>query len=321
MEEVEYKDIVGYEKDVLDTFFRVVNEAGPYDGIFGYRTYADCGFCIQKKGDAWVVYHMERACKGGYREYKDVYDMATDLFEALDKEGTDYCVAHFPKKEEFTNKKKGNGVKNMKLYAGCLILVDILKGFLEKGALADQDIARIVPRVVELIEEAKANGQVIVVVGDWHTKASIELDRFGGNIHCEKNKPESELVDAVREALEGYKNVIYVKKNSTSFMEAPKFRFLMHCQVGLIKVRKLLRRPAKIFKCGIAGCCTDICVTNGPMGLANYLDQWNVRHEIVVHEDAIATYAEANRQEYVEAAKILMKQQGIEFRRGNKKVA
>ena len=41
MEEVEYKDIVGYEKDVLDTFFRVVNEAGPYDGIFDYRTYAD----------------------------------------------------------------------------------------------------------------------------------------------------------------------------------------------------------------------------------------------------------------------------------------
>ena len=49
------------------------------------------------------------------------------------------------------------------------------------------------------------------------------------------------------------------------------------------------------------------------MGLANYLDQWNRKHKIRVHLDAIATYGEANRQNYVEAAKLLMEQQGIEL--------
>ena len=47
--------------------------------------------------------------------------------------------------------------------------------------------------------------------------------------------------------------------------------------------------------------------------LANYLDERNRKHTIRVHEDAIATYDEENRQEYVEAAKLLMKQQGIEL--------
>ena len=212
-------------------------------------------------------------------------------------------------------------IKGLKMYNGCLILVDILKGFLEVGALADKEISRIIPRTIELIREAKAEGRVIVAVGDWHTKDSVELDRFGNIIHCEKKRLESELVDVVKNELEGYKNVIYIKKNSTSFMEAPKFRFLMHCQVGILKIQRLFKRPAKMFRCGIAGCCTDICITNGSLGLANYLDQWNIRHEIVAHDDAIATFAEADRQEYVKAAKILMKQQGIEFRRGNKKVA
>ena len=61
------------------------------------------------------------------------------------------------------------------------------------------------------------------------------------------------------------------------------------------------------------GCCTDICINNGFIGLANYLDQINRIHNIIVHEDAIATYNEDNRKEYVEAAKLLMKQQGIQL--------
>ena len=63
----------------------------------------------------------------------------------------------------------------------------------------------------------------------------------------------------------------------------------------------------------ITGCCTDICVINGSIGLANYLDQVNRNHIIKVHEDAIATYSENERSEYVSAAKLLMKQQGIEL--------
>ena len=83
-------------------------------------------------------------------------------------------------------------------------------------------------------------------------------------------------------------------------MEAPEFR-------------KLMEQQKNMNEFDIVGCCTDICVANGTIALANYLDQNNRKHNIRVHEDAIATYAEAARQEYVDAAKLLMKQQGIQL--------
>ena len=83
-------------------------------------------------------------------------------------------------------------------------------------------------------------------------------------------------------------------------MEAPAFRELMYNWQSLQEF-------------DIVGCCTDICVVNGSIGLANYLDERNRKHIIRVHEDAIATYGENDRQEYVKASRLLMEQQGIQL--------
>ena len=95
-------------------------------------------------------------------------------------------------------------------------------------------------------------------------------------------------------------DTISIEKNSTSFMEAPKFREIATKAENVKEVR-------------LMGCCTDICDLNGAMGLANFYDQWNREVEIKVYEDAIATYNEEARGEYVRAAKLLMKQQGIKL--------
>ena len=55
------------------------------------------------------------------------------------------------------------------------------------------------------------------------------------------------------------------------------------------------------------------CVMNGTIGLSNYLDEHNIDAEIFVHEDAIATFNQENRKEYVEASYLLMQQQGIQL--------
>ena len=59
------------------------------------------------------------------------------------------------------------------------------------------------------------------------------------------------------------------------------------------------------------GVCTDICDFNGIMGLANRLNQENRNVFLNIYENAIKTFDEDARQEYVKAAKLLMKQQGI----------
>ena len=190
-------------------------------------------------------------------------------------------------------------IKNLKMYKGCLIVVDMVNGFVREGVLHDEKIGEIIPRQIELIKEAQEQGKLIIFIKDTHDEDSVEFVRFGNTKHCVRNTNESKLVDELL-PYENLEDTISIEKNSTSFMEAPDFRKLMEYQTELQEF-------------DIIGCCTDICDINGTIALANYLDQWNIPHTIRVHEDAIATYSEEDRQDYVNAAKLLMKQQGIEL--------
>lgn len=187
-------------------------------------------------------------------------------------------------------------VNNLKIYKKALIIVDMVNGFVKEGVLHDESIGKIIPRQIELIKEYQKEGQLIIFIKDTHTRDSIEHRRFP-DLHCVKGSGEEEIVDELKEFTKE-DNTICIQKNSTSFMEAPMFR-------------ELVEEATNINEFDIVGCCTDICIANGSIGLANYLDEHNIDALIRVHEDAIATFNEENRQDYVNAAKILMKQQGI----------
>lgn len=188
-------------------------------------------------------------------------------------------------------------VKNLKVYETALIVVDMVNGFVNEGVLHDKNIRKIVPRQLELLEEAEKKGSLIILVKDTHNKNATEFKRFGNTTHCIKGTSEAELIDELK-PFEQKDNVITVEKNSTSLMESPEFR-------------EIVKQAKNLKEVNFVGCCTDICVFNGAMGLANYYDQWNRDVTINVHEDAIATYSEDEREEYVQSAKLLMKQQGI----------
>ena len=188
-------------------------------------------------------------------------------------------------------------VKNLKVYETALIVVDMVNGFVNEGVLHDKNIKKIVPRQLELLEEAEKKGSLIILVKDTHNKNATEFKRFGNTTHCIKGTSEAELIDELK-PFEQKDNVITVEKNSTSLMESPEFR-------------EIVKQAENLKEVNFVGCCTDICVFNGAMGLANYYDEWNRDVTINVHEDAIATYSEEEREEYVQSAKLLMKQQGI----------
>lgn len=192
-----------------------------------------------------------------------------------------------------------NKIKNLEVYEGMLIVVDMVKGFTDEGVLHDKEIKKIIVRQKEIIEEAQKKRYLIVFIKDTHDKNSTELKRFGNVGHCMKETSEAELTEELKE-YENMPNTISIEKNSTSFMEAPQFR-------------EVMKQAQNIKDINIVGCCSDICVINGAMGLANYCDQWNRDVEIKIHEDAIATFDEENRQEYTNAAKLLGKQQGIQY--------
>ena len=190
-------------------------------------------------------------------------------------------------------------IKKLEVYEDLLIVVDMVNGFVREGVLHDEAIARIIPRQIELIRENKERGGLTIFIKDTHDENATEFIRFGNTKHCLVGTREAELVDELKTFAED-DDTISVVKNSTSFMEAPAFRELAQ---NLTNVRNI----------DVVGCCTDICVANGTMAYANYLNEHNIPATITVHEDAIATYAEDERKEYVDAAKILMKQQGIQL--------
>ena len=190
-------------------------------------------------------------------------------------------------------------IKNLKVYEKCLIVVDMVNGFVREGVLHDDRIALIIPNQVELIEKYNSEGELVVFIKDTHDEDSVEFKRFGNTKHCVRGTSEAELVSELL-PYENKENTISIEKNSTSFMESPEFRKLVS---ALVNVKQY----------DIVGCCTDICDFNGSMGLANYCDQWNRDVGINVYLDAIATYSQDVRKEYVDAAYLLMEQQGIKL--------
>ena len=192
-----------------------------------------------------------------------------------------------------------NKIKNFKVYNKCLIVVDMVNGFVREGVLHDERIASVIPRQIELINKNIREQGLTIFIKDTHDLDAVEFKRFGNTKHCVRGTSEAELVDELK-IFEKKEDVISIEKNSTSYMEAPKFR-------------ELIKELENIKEINIVGCCTDICDFNGTMALANYLDQHNRDVVIKVHRDAVATYNEEERQKYVDAAYLLMEQQGIQL--------
>ena len=190
-------------------------------------------------------------------------------------------------------------IKNLEVYKKCLIVVDMVNGFVREGVLHDERIARIIPNQVELIKKNQEERELTIFIKDTHDVDAVEFKRFGNTKHCVRGTIEAELVDELK-VFENKENTLSIEKNSTSYMESPNFR----------KIIKELKNLKEII---VVGCCTDICDFNGTMALANYLDQWNRDVDIKVYQDAVATYAEEERQKYVDAAYLLMEQQGIQL--------
>lgn len=189
-------------------------------------------------------------------------------------------------------------LKNFKVYKKALIVVDMVNGFVKEGVLHDDSIARVIPRQIELIKEYHNEGELVIFIQDTHTKESTEHKRFP-DYHCLKGSGEEEVVEELKQ-FTNLDNTICIPKNNTSFMEAQPFRDVME-------------EASNIKEFDIVGCCTDICICNGPMGLSCYLDEHNRDSVIRVHQDAVATFSEDNRQNYVDAAYLLMEQQGIQL--------
>lgn len=189
-------------------------------------------------------------------------------------------------------------LKDFKEVKRLLINIDMVNGFINCGAMADKGIAKIIEPQIELIEKCKNGEDYIIFVKEGHSEESVEFAKFPK--HCIKGSVEAEIVCELKCYIsEGGKNVY--EKNSTSAIFAKDF---------LSDVAKMINLKEVV----LMGCCTDICVLNLAIPLANYFDEINKKIRIVVPKNVVETFDSEThkRDEYNQIAFKLMKQAGIE---------
>ncbi len=147
-----------------------------------------------------------------------------------------------------------------------LIVTDVQEGFTRQGNLKSDACTSAIPRVVELVERARAAGTPIVFTKDSHREGDPEFEMFPP--HCIVGTAEHDLVEELR------------PHESDAAAVIEKTRYSAFFNTDLEKVLEQLD-PDDI---EIIGFCTDICV------LHTTADLRNRDYRVTVRRDAVETY-------------------------------
>ncbi len=180
----------------------------------------------------------------------------------------------------------------------CLIVVDMINGFINEGALSDKSITKCIPPILSLIKEFINKNQPILAFCDSHPENCKEFDSYP--VHCLNNSHESQLVDEIK----AYEDqMIVLNKNSTNGFVQPEF---LKTYLSLGELEEVV----------VVGCCTDICVLQFALSLKGYINENNLNTKIVVPVNCVETFDAPGHEQvkFNEMAFKLLKNAGIELR-------
>ena len=168
-----------------------------------------------------------------------------------------------------------------------ILIVDMLKGFIEIGLLSSPYIKKLVPKIKEFLQSEKEIDNIFVC--DSHSIYDLEMKVYPA--HCLKNTIESEIDND----LKPYAKQIVLKTTTNSFFELN------------------LKEIETYDTIEIVGCCTDICILQLALNLKTYFNKLNMDKQIVVFKDLVDTFdnKEHKRDEFHDFALKLMKNSGI----------
>ena len=177
-----------------------------------------------------------------------------------------------------------------------LIVVDMVKGFRTVGNMAIKDIPHIDEEIKKLIEIFLNNGDDVIAIMEGHTNDSVEFNDFPE--HCILGTSEAELIDILKPYQD---RMICIRKNSTSGFNTE----------GLQKYLK--ENAGRLKEIVFAGVCMDICVMNTVLPTKMYLNQNNIKCDVIVPLNATETFDAPghSREEYKDIATKVLKLNGI----------
>lgn len=145
-----------------------------------------------------------------------------------------------------------------------IIVVDMLKGFLEKGKLANPDARWIIPNIVDLVQRKSEEQWEMIFVCDNHKKDDLEFLMFPE--HCVEGTEETKIIDELKR----YYNVHIPKTRYSGFFGT--------------NLESILRKisPTEVI---VVGIYADICV------LYTTADLRNRNYKVTIPKDCTMTLA------------------------------
>jgi len=166
--------------------------------------------------------------------------------------------------------------------ANALIVVDMLRGFLEPGhpLYCGPGARTIIPNVQKLLEKERRKGSAIFFIADCHGPDDPEFKVFPP--HCLMGSAEAEVIP---ELYSFASNTTITKQRYSGFFETT-------LKTTLKKIK-----PDKLIICGV---CTDICVMH------TAADARNRDYTVEVPVDCVASFdKEAHRWALKHMEKVL----------------
>lgn len=152
-----------------------------------------------------------------------------------------------------------------------LVVVDMVNGFINFGALADKKINKITPIVKGLIKKAREKNMDIVAFKDCHSYNDEEFKTYPP--HCLRGTRESDLIPE----LKPYEKYMFtINKNTTNGFNNIVFKSL---------IKNIMYRRVYV-----VGCCTDICVKDFTESYLQHIKQNKLKTKIIIIEDACYTF-------------------------------
>jgi nicotinamidase-related amidase len=168
-----------------------------------------------------------------------------------------------------------------------VFVIDMVNGFCKFGAMADPNIAKIAPAIATQITNAK----FVHFICDAHEERDLEMKSYP--VHCIAGTPEAEIIDELAQ------------------FATPENTTLKKSTNGFLNLDKNILDDFDRFI--ITGCCTDIWVLQFALSLRTYLNEKNMKKDVILPSSCVSTYEAPNhnKEYYTNAALNLMRNAGI----------
>lgn len=154
-----------------------------------------------------------------------------------------------------------------------LVIVDMVNGFVNMGALHDPYINHITEGIKDLALQNIKEGNDAITFRDCHSLIDEEFKTFP--VHCLVGSEESKLVPELK-FLESI--AIDIPKNTTNGFQTEKFQKFY--EENFKKYDEII----------VVGCCTDICVTDFTTSLMNFHKKNKIDTKVTVFVDLVETF-------------------------------